>query len=51
MLDDRETIDKLVDQLNQGLTEGTLTPDQEEKLRDEISDLQMNLLIGNLLLD
>jgi hypothetical protein len=51
MLDDRETIDKLVDLLNQGLADGTLTPDQEENLRDEISSLQMNMLIGNLLLD
>jgi hypothetical protein len=51
MPDDRETIAKLVDELNQGLTDGTLTPEQEENLRDEISGLQMNLLIGNLLLD
>jgi hypothetical protein len=51
MPDDRETIAKLVDELNQGLTEGTLTPEQEENLRDEISSLQMNMLIGNLLLD
>jgi hypothetical protein len=51
MPDDRETIAKLVDELNQGLADGVLTPEQEENLRDEISSLQMNLLIGNLLLD
>ena len=51
MLDDRETINKLVDLLNQGLADGILTSDQEENLRDEISSLQMNMLIGNLLLD
>ena len=49
MPDDRETIDKLFDQLNQGLTEGTLTPEQEETLREEIGDLQMNVIIGDLL--
>jgi hypothetical protein len=51
MPDDRETITKLVDELNQGLTEGTLTPEQEETLREEIGDLQINLLIGDLLVD
>ena len=51
MPDDRETIDKLVDQLNQGLTDCTLTPDQEEKLRDEISSLQMNVIVGELFED
>ena len=49
MPDDRETIAKLVDELNQGLTNGTLTPDQEEKLREDIGDLQMNVIIGDLL--
>ena len=49
MPDDRTTIAKLVDKLNQGLTEGTLTPDQEEKLREDIGDLQMNIIIGDLL--
>jgi hypothetical protein len=51
MLDDKETITNLIDQLNQGLTEGTLTPKQEENLREEIGDLQMNLIIGDLLVD
>ena len=51
MPDDRATIAKLIDELNQGLADGTLTPEQEEKLRDEIGDLQMNVIIGNLLLD
>jgi hypothetical protein len=49
MPDDRETISKLVDELNQGLADGTLTPDQEEKLREDIGDLQMNVIIGDLL--
>ena len=51
MPDDRETIAKLVDELHQGLSEGTLTPEQEEKLREDIGDLQMNVIIGDLLLD
>jgi hypothetical protein len=51
MPDDRETIAKLVDELNQGLTEGTLSPEQEENLREEIGDLQMNVIIGDLLTD
>ena len=51
MPDDRETIDKLFDQLNQGLSDGTLTIVQEENLRDEIGNLQMNLIIGDLLVD
>jgi hypothetical protein len=49
MSDDRETIAKLIDELNQGLADGTLTPDQEEKLREDIGDLQMNVIIGDLL--
>ena len=51
MPDDRETIAKLVDELNQGLAAGTLEPTQEEKLRDEIGDLQMNNIIGDLFTD
>jgi hypothetical protein len=51
MPDDRETIAKLVDELNQGLTNGTLTPDQEESLREDIGDLQMNVIVGDLLED
>jgi hypothetical protein len=51
MPDDRETIAKLVDELNQGLADGTLAPNQEEKLRDEIGDLQMNIIIGDLFID
>lgn len=49
MSDDRETIIKLIDKLNQGLIDGTLTPDQEEKLREDIGDLQMNVSIGDLI--
>lgn len=48
MPNDRDTISKLIDELNQGLANGTLEPNQEEKLRDEIGGLQMNLIIGNL---
>lgn len=51
MPDDRETITKLIDELNQGLADGTLTPEQEETLREDIGDLQMNIIIGDLLLD
>ena len=51
MPDDRETIAKLVDELNQRLTEGTLTPEQEENLRDEIGSLQMNVIVGDLFED
>jgi hypothetical protein len=51
MPDDRETIAKLVDELNQGLIKGTLTPEQEENLRDEISSLQMNVIVGDLFED
>ena len=48
MSTDRELISILIDELEQGLTEGTLTPDQEEKLREEIGNLQMNIIIGEL---
>jgi hypothetical protein len=51
MSDDREVIYKLIDELNQGLDKGTLLPEQEEKLREEIGDLQMNIIIGDLLND
>jgi hypothetical protein len=51
MSTDRDLISILVDELEQGLCEGTLTPEQEEKLRDEIGNLQMNMIISNLLID
>jgi hypothetical protein len=51
MPDDRETILRLVKELNDGLSTNTLTPDQAENLRDEIGNLQMNLIIGDLLVD
>lgn len=51
MPDEKETILQLVKQLNDGLAASTLTPEQEENLRDEISGLQMNFIIGDLLAD
>ena len=51
MSTDRELISTLINEREQGLSAGTLTLVQEEKLREEIGNLQMNLLIGNLLLD
>jgi hypothetical protein len=51
MPDEKETILQLVKQLNDGLASNTLTPEQEENLRDEIGRLQMNIIIGDLLLD
>ena len=51
MTSEKEVIFRLVEQLNKGLAAGTLTADQEEKLRDDISDLQMNVIVGDLLKD
>lgn len=51
MPDDRETITKLIEELKQGLADGTLTPEQEENLREDIGDLQMNVIIGDLFED
>jgi hypothetical protein len=48
---EKETILSLVKQLTTGLVTNTLTPEQEEKLREDISDLQMNYIIGDLLED
>lgn len=48
---EKETILSLVKQLNDGLTTNSITPEQEEKLREDISDLQMNYLIGTLFED
>ena len=51
MSTDRELISTLINQLEQGLSEGTLTPAQEEKLREEIGNLQMNVIISDLLIN
>jgi hypothetical protein len=51
MPDEKETILQLVKQLNDGLAANTLTPEQEERLREDISDLQMNFIISDLLTD
>jgi hypothetical protein len=51
MTTEKEVIFRLIEELNQGLTDGTLTPDQEEKLRDDIGDLQMNVIVGELFED
>jgi hypothetical protein len=50
-MSEKEVILELVDELNQGLADGTLSPEQEENLRDEIGELQMNMIIGVLLSD
>ena len=48
---EKETIFKLIEQLNKGLEDSTITPEQEEKMRDDIGDLQMNYIIGTLFED
>lgn len=50
-MSEKEVILELVDELNQGLADGTLSPEQEQNLRDEIGELQMNMIIGVLLSD
>ena len=51
MATEKEVIFKLIEQLNKGLEDGTVTPEQEEKIRDDISGLQMNVNIGDLFED
>ena len=51
MTAEKEPVLMLIEELNKGLVDGTLTADQEEKLRDDISDLQMNVIVGDLLKD
>ena len=51
MTSEKEVIFNLIDQLNKGLADGTITPDQEEKMCDDIGDLQMNVIIGDLFKD
>jgi hypothetical protein len=51
MTAEKETVLTLIEELKKGLLDGTLTTDQEEKLRDDISDLQMNVIVGDLLED
>jgi hypothetical protein len=51
MTAEKETVLTLIEELNKGLVDGTLTSDQEEKLRDGIGDLQMNVIVGDLLED
>ena len=51
MPDEKETILRLVKELDDGLAANTLTPEQEEQLREDISDLQMNVIVGDLLED
>jgi hypothetical protein len=48
MATEKEVIFRLIDELNKGLAEGTITPEQEEKMRDDIGDLQMNVITGDL---
>ena len=51
MATEKEVIFKLIEQLNKGLEDGTITPEQEEKMRDDIGDLQMNVIVGDLFED
>ena len=51
MTSEKEVIFKLLEQLNKGLVDGTLTTDQEEKLRDDIGDLLINAIFGQLFED
>jgi hypothetical protein len=51
MTSEKEVIFRLVEQLNKGLAAGTLTADQEEKLRDDIGDLLINVIVGQLFED
>lgn len=37
-----------VKELTKLIVEGNLTPEQEEELRDEIKDLQLSILIGEM---
>jgi hypothetical protein len=48
MSSEKEVIFRLVEQLNKGLVDGTLTTEQEEKLRDDIGDLLINVIVGQL---
>jgi len=48
MSDEKETILKLIAELNRRIDEGTITPEEEEKFRDDIGDLQMNYILGLL---
>lgn len=48
MATEKEVIFRLIDELNKGLAEGTITPEQEEKMREDIGDLQMNVIVGDL---
>lgn len=51
MTSEKEVIFRLLEQLNKGLVDGTLTTDQEEKLRDDIGDLLINVMVGQLFED
>jgi len=48
MIEEQQKIIKLIEDLNNGIKAGTITTEEEEKLRDDISDLQMNYIIGTL---
>jgi hypothetical protein len=45
---ERETILNLIAELNRRIDEGTITPEEEEKFRDDIGGLQMNYILGTL---
>lgn len=51
MTSEKEVIFKLLEQLNKGLVDGTLTTDQEQKLRDDIGDLLINAMFSQLFED
>jgi hypothetical protein len=48
MIDEKTSIMNLVDELNRRINADTITPEEEEKMRDDIGDLQMNYVIGTL---
>jgi hypothetical protein len=51
MTDEQKAIMLMIEELNNRIASGTISPEEEEVWREEIQDLQTNFIIGTLLDD
>jgi len=51
MTDEQKAIMLMIEELNNRIASGTMSPEEEAVWRDEIQDLQTNFIIGTLLED
>jgi hypothetical protein len=49
MIDEKKSIMLMIEELNNRIAAGTISPEEEEVWREEIQDLQTNYILGTLL--